>query len=124
MTLKKLPYMLTVAKYDGIPKRLEGFYSLSVGEGEISLVAETTKLPEGYLAREDGWCAMMVVGPLDFSLVGILAELSSVLAEQGIPLFAISTYDTDYLLVKNDRFEAAVAALVEKGYEVEGSGNQ
>ena len=118
MRLCKLPYRLSVAKYDAIPEGMKGFLSLTVAEGEISLVAETASLPTGYLVREDGWCAIGVEGPLDFSLVGILSSISSVLAECNIPIFAISTYDTDYLLVKKDRSEEALRALAERGYEI------
>ena len=116
MKVKALPYSLSVAKYESIPGGVEGFFSLSVMEGEISLVAEKEKLPQGYLYREDGWRAFVVEGPLDFSLVGILADITSALAESGIPIFAISTYDTDYILVKEDRFEDAYRALKGKGY--------
>ena len=116
MRLRTLPYHLTVAKYDRVPEGIEGFFSLSVMEGEISLVAETAKLPQGCLSREDGWRAFVVDGSLDFSLVGILAAISSALAECNIPIFAISTYDTDYLLVKEERFEDACRVLIGKGY--------
>ena len=116
MKLKKLPYDLSVAKYSSLPEGPSGFYSLSVTEGEISLVAERAKLPQGYFAREDGWRAFVVDGTLDFSLVGILAGISSALAERGIPLFALSTYDTDYVLVKAEHFAAACEALIIKGY--------
>ena len=99
MKIRKLPYALTVCKIDGAIPALEGFFSLSSAEGEISLVCETKRVPANTIAREDGWCAFGVVGPLDFSLVGILADLSRILAEHKIPLFALSTYDTDYILV-------------------------
>ena len=116
MRIKALPYSLSVAKYDRIPEGREGFFSLTVAEGEISLVAETRLLPQGYLAREDGWRAFMIEGPLDFSLVGILANVTSALAECCIPVFALSTYDTDYILVKEALFEDACRALKGKGY--------
>ena len=116
MNIRALPYALSVAKYASTPDGIEGFYSLSVTEGEISLVAETEKLPIGFAAREDGWRALAVEGPLDFSLVGILAKISSALADAGIPIFAISTFDTDYILVKESRFTDACNALKQKGY--------
>lgn len=119
MKLKKLPYSLTVAKYDRLPKIPAGFSSLSVAEGEVSLVCESTRLPQGYVKREDGWRAFMVQGPLDFSLVGILSRLSSILAERGIPIFVLSTFDTDYLLVKEEFFTKAVEAFLQSGVSVE-----
>ena len=118
MRLRILPYALTVAKYDRLPERVEGFFSLSRTGVEISLVCETARVPEGAIAREDGWRAFVIDAKLDFALVGTMASLSSVLAEKGIALFALSTYDTDYIFVKQERFEAAVAALRDAEYEV------
>ena len=116
MKLRRLPHHLSVAKYERVPDALSGFYTLSVTGKEISLVAETEYLPQGYVEREDGWRAFVVEGQLDFSLVGVLAGISSALAESGIPLFVISTYDTDYLLVKEGDYDAAGDALKKKGY--------
>lgn len=76
---------------------------------EISLLCRTEKTPEETLNREDGWRGFRVCGTLDFSLVGILARISGALAEAGIPLFAVSTYNTDYIFVKEKHFERAVA---------------
>jgi hypothetical protein len=70
------------------------------------------------LARDDGWRMMRVQGVLDFSLVGILAKLSSVLAERRIGIFAVSTYNTDYILVKAENYERALAALAGAGYQI------
>ena len=92
----------------------EGFRSLTVTDGEISLVCETAFLSKEVIAREDGWRAFRVAGPLDFSLVGILSPIVSILAEKSIPIFALSTYDTDYLLVKEGRFDEAANALSER----------
>lgn len=119
MQLRKLPYRLTVAKYEKAPDDLTGFYSLSSAVNEISLVCETDRLPMGYFAREDAWRAVMVEGPMDFSLVGVLSELSGALAAAKIPLFALSTYDTDYLLVKDADFSRAVSVLQATGHEIE-----
>lgn len=71
---------------------------------------------------EPGWAALRVAGPLDFSLTGILAELSGTLAAAGIPIFAISDYDTDTILIKADRLEEAVTALRQAGHSVDGRG--
>ena len=67
---------------------------------------------------ELGWQAFEVVGPLDFSLTGIMSNISTVLANEKISIFAISTFDTDYVLVKSDKFEAAKAALIKNNYQV------
>lgn len=87
-------------------------------DGELSLVCETRFVPAETIAREDGWKAFRIVGELDFSLIGILAKISAVLAENGIGIFAISTYNTDYVLVKRENFEKAMAALADAGYSI------
>ncbi|MGB1262171.1 MAG: ACT domain-containing protein [Cognaticolwellia sp.] len=67
---------------------------------------------------ELGWQAFEVVGPLDFSLTGIMSNISTVLANEKISIFAVSTFDTDYILVKSDKFDAAKAALIKHNYQV------
>ncbi|GHF93539.1 ACT domain-containing protein [Thalassotalea marina] len=67
---------------------------------------------------EPDWQALEVVGPLDFTLTGILSSISSVLANNNISIFAISTFDTDYILVKTNKIEAAIAALRNNNYQV------
>lgn len=83
---------------------------------EYSLVCPTDCVPLNAQAREDGWRMMRVCGSMDFSLIGILAGLSGVLAQSGISIFAVSTYDTDYLLVKAEQSAQAEAALAAAGY--------
>lgn len=85
---------------------------------ELSLVCEEARAPEAGRC-ERGWRALKVAGPLEFSQVGVLASLAAPLAEAGVSLFALSTYDTDYLLVKADALEQAVAALTNAGHYVE-----
>jgi hypothetical protein len=67
---------------------------------------------------EPGWSGLVVAGPLDFSLTGILSAIAGPLADAGIALFAVSTYDTDYILVKTNRYADAVAALTSAGHTV------
>ena len=90
---------------------------VGVTDAEVSIVCPTSCVPMQMVAREDGWRGMRIEGQLDFSLVGILAKISDVLARAGIALFAVSTYDTDYVLVKDADFAAAYAALATAGYE-------
>ncbi len=89
--------------------------ALTVTAHEISLVCAAHKVPKGCVA-EFGWRAIRVVGTLDFSLVGILAKISGVLANAGISIFVVSTYDTDYILTKENALPDAVAALKAEGY--------
>lgn len=85
---------------------------------ELSLVCETCHVPENTTAREDGWRGFRMQGVLDFSLVGVLASVSSLLAQDGISIFAVSTYNTDYIFTKEENFNRAVALLTQAGYSV------
>ncbi len=87
-----------------------GFVSITRSERELSIVAAEPLVPAEVKA-ERGWAAMRVVGKLDFSIVGLLARLTGALAEAGISCFAISTYDTDYILVKQQDADDAAEAL-------------
>ncbi|MFY9177249.1 MAG: ACT domain-containing protein [Caldicoprobacterales bacterium] len=71
-----------------------------------------------HIKCEKDWRILKIEGPLDFSLIGILASISTVLAQKGISIFAISTYDTDYILVKNKDISSAIVALTDEGYEI------
>ena len=85
---------------------------------ERSLVCPTTWVPAETLECSDGWRAFRIEGELDFSLVGILAGISDVLAKGGIGIFAVSTFNTDYVLTKADRFEEALRLLSASGYGI------
>jgi hypothetical protein len=84
---------------------------------ELSIVCSQRFVPPHIKAERD-WRAFEVIGPLDFNLVGVLAALSTTLAEAGISIFALSTYDTDYLLVRMVDFERACAALNAAGHSL------
>ena len=98
----------------------DGIYFLARTDEELSLVCAAETVPPGALACESGWRAFRVQGVLDFSLVGILAALSGLLARHNIGIFAVSTYNTDYILTKAGDFAKALAVLQENGYEVVG----
>ena len=120
MELEKLGFDLTVCKVRSLAdiNTSSGFFFIGRTEEELSLVCRTEDAPSGTAAREDGWKGFRVRGVLDFSLVGILAELSGVLAEHGISVFAVSTYNTDYLLVREASYEQALAALSAAGWKI------
>ena len=99
-------------------ERKTGFFFLSCTDEEISLVCETKEVPAHTIAREDGWKAFRIQGVLDFSLIGILSRISGILAEQKISIFAVSTYNTDYMLVRRENFETALSALAAAGIEI------
>lgn len=106
-----------VAEYD--PSLLDKPYCfIGATPDERSLVCRTEDVPADTLAHDDGWIAFMIEGILDFSLIGILSSIAGVLASAGIGIFAISTYNTDYILVKEEKRQKAIAALRDAGYEV------
>jgi hypothetical protein len=91
--------------------------SVTRTSAELSIVCAQASVPTGVQA-EPHWRCVAVAGPLDFSLTGIMASLAAPLAAAGISLFALSTYDTDYLLIKDDQVARAVAALTRAGHHV------
>ena len=85
---------------------------------EFSLVCPTGTVPAHTIAREDGWHGMRITGTLDFSLIGILAKITGILASAGIGIFAVSTYNTDYIFVKAENSDKSLTLLEGNGYEV------
>lgn len=120
MELKKLPYSLTVCKLSKITDIdwNSEIYFIGRTDEEISLVCRTEDTPVDTIEREDGWKGFRIEGVLDFSLIGILSKISSILAENQIGIFAVSTYNTDYILVKSENFEQAMDVLENSGYLV------
>ena len=120
MKLKKLPYTLTVCKLETVEQidLNAGFYFIGRTDEEISLVCRMECTPARTLEREDGWRGFRIEGTLDFSLIGILFPIAAILAENKIGIFAVSTYNTDYVLVKEENFDKAMTALGAAGYEI------
>ena len=85
---------------------------------EISLTCITGDAPTDAIERDDGWKAFRIQGVLDFSLIGILSKISALLAANGIGIFAISTYNTDYIFTKREDFTRALEVLAAAGYEI------
>ena len=96
-----------------------GLASVTRRAGELSVVCDEAAVPDGQEA-ETGWRALTVAGPLAFSLTGVLASLATPLAAAGVPLFVLSTYDTDVVLVQERELAKAVAALAAAGHDVAG----
>lgn len=122
LTLSLLPETLAIcrlppaASLPGWAMRGE-IFSITRTADEVSIVCAQTNVPDG-VQSDRGWRALRVEGPLDLSLVGVLASLATPLAGAGVNVFALSTYDTDYLLVKQDRLEEAARALRTAGFDV------
>lgn len=119
MDLKIIPdnfSVCQVADYSKINMEEKYFFAASTDE-ERSLVCPADAVPENATKREDGWKAFRIEGVLDFSLIGILADISALLADSRIGIFAISTYNTDYIFIKEENFHRALNVLAEAGYD-------
>lgn len=124
LTLTVLPETLAICRLDpgaAVPAwalSAGGFVSITRTGDELSVVCPEASIPQDVIASR-GWRCLRVAGPLDFSLVGVLAALASPLAAAGVSIFAISTYDTDYLLAREADLPGAVEALTAAGHAVE-----
>ena len=120
MELKRIGYRLTVCKVAEISdiNMDTDFCFIGKTDEELSLVCKTEDTPKNTVERDDGWRGFRIQGVLDFSLIGILSKLSGILAEHKIGIFAVSTYNTDYILVKEENYERALAILASEGYTI------
>jgi hypothetical protein len=122
LTLQVLPNLFTIHRLPAgseIPAVLltGELLSITSTKDELSIVCEAS-IPVQAERATGGWSALKVEGPLDFGLTGILAGIATVLAEAGVSIFAISTYNTDYVLIQTVQLEAAIAALLAADYRV------
>ena len=85
---------------------------------EKSLVCKTNDVPANTLVRDDGWKGFRIQGVLDFALIGILSRIAGILADNKIGIFAISTFNTDYILTKKENFDKAIEVLKREGYKI------
>ncbi len=120
MVLRILPEAFSICRPEDYSQVDLGqpFVFAATTDEEKSLVCPTRLVPSNVTARSDGWRAFRVEGVLDFSLTGILARISAILADGGIGIFAVSTYNTDYILTKADGFEKVLQLLSVSGYEI------
>ena len=120
MELKRIEHDLTVCKVPDISNidTTTEFFFIGKTDEELSLVCKTEDTPAVTVERDDGWRGFRIEGTLDFSLIGILSRLSGILAERKIGVFAVSTYNTDYILVKGENFEKALKILASEGYAI------
>ncbi len=120
MNLKVIQEHFSVCKVEDYSQtNLESDYCF-VGktDEEKSLVCLTAEVPDNTTDRDDGWRGFRIEGVLDFSLIGILSKIATVLAENQIGIFAVSTYNTDYIFTKQENFDKALSVLAEQGYEI------
>jgi hypothetical protein len=120
MNLELLPGRFAICRLDpgdSVPQRVleSDFFFVARNPSELSIVVDEADAPDGiYSVR--GYSCIRVQGPLEFGLTGVLASLAHPLAEAGIPIFALSTWETDFLLLQNDRLEDAIAVPKEAGH--------
>ena len=120
MELQIMPQAMTVCRVASEAElRLDGeLVFIGKTDEEYSLVCPTDCVPEDTVEREDGWRCFRIRGVLDFSLIGVLAKISTILAENRIGIFVVSTFNTDYVLVKAEQFDRAMGLLADTGYAV------
>ncbi|WP_373218696.1 ACT domain-containing protein [Ruminococcus sp. 5_1_39BFAA] len=120
MEIETIDYNFSVCKvkdYSLVDVERE-FCFIGRTDEEKSLVCITENVPQNTMERDDGWKAFRIQGILDFSLIGILAKISSLMAENRIGIFAVSTYNTDYILTKAENYSKAIKVLSDAGYQI------
>ena len=122
MELQKLEYDFTVCQIDnagiGQIDFTKEFVFLSKTDDEISLVCESCCAPSNTVALEAGWKALKIAGVLNFEMIGVITKIANILSDAGVSIFVISTYNTDYILVKAENFEKSAQALMNHGYTI------
>ena len=120
MEIKKLNQDFSVCKVmDYSLVNLNAEYSfIEKTDEEKSLVCVTSDVPPNVIQRDDGWKGFRIQGILDFSLIGILSKIAEILAKNSISIFVISTYNTDYVLIKKENYQKALDILEQSGYEI------
>ncbi|UCE59733.1 MAG: ACT domain-containing protein [Phycisphaerales bacterium] len=122
LTFNQLPFRLAVCRLDPteeVPSWATGgeFLSITRTVSELSIVCPESQVPLDCQAERD-WCCLRIEGPLPLDAVGILFSISALLAAEGISIFVVSTYDTDYILVHEPDVSRAIAALQGNGHRV------
>lgn len=123
MTLTLLPVPFTVCQVGSISPAFlkEDFCFIGKTADELSLVCDTALVPADASNREDGWRCFRLEGVFEFTLVGVLAPILDILAKAKVGIFAVSTYNTDYVLIKEENLTAAIAALSAADYDIKGA---
>lgn len=115
--LRHLPGRFAVCRLDPDDPTPSEFWSVTRTDDELSVICAEDAVPEG-AAVQRGWRGLQVAGPLDFALTGVAAALTAPLAQAGVSLLPVATYDTDYLFVREDDLPRATAALTAAGHTV------
>ncbi len=97
-----------------------GFFCITQTADELSIVCEEDRIPADVRIERD-WVTLKLEGPFPFAMTGVLTSILQPLADAGIPIFAVATFDTDYVLMKREKLESAIAALTAAGHEIVGA---
>lgn len=118
MYLKKLAYDFTICKVQSEEELSlnHTFYFIGKTDEEISLVCKTEDTPLHTIEREDGWKGFRILGQLEFSMIGVLSQLTTILAQNKIGIFVVSTFNTDYFFIKNENYERALRVIKREGH--------
>ncbi|MGD0339645.1 MAG: ACT domain-containing protein [Bacteroidota bacterium] len=121
LTVMKNTYAICKLDHDSpIPPWVHashGFASMTYTPDELSIVCQEKYVPAG-IKQERGWRILKIIGPLDFSLVGVISRITGILANAGVSLFTVSTYETDFILVKKEALDQAIQALKDAGLDI------
>lgn len=120
MELKVINQEFAVCKVEDLSQvnYSDEFCFIGKTDEELSVVCSTESVPQNATECDKGWRAFRIQGVLDFSLIGILSKISGILADNKIGIFAVSTYNTDYILTKKENFDDAIKVLSENGYTI------
>ena len=120
MELKRLHTDFSVCKVEdySLIDMQDEYCFIGKTDEENSLVCKSESVPDNVIEREEGWKAFRIQGMLDFSLIGILSKITTILAEHKIGVFAISTFNTDYIFVKEENFSKAIELMRSAGYSI------
>ena len=120
MKIKKIAYDFSICKTEdfSMVDFQNEYCFIGKTDEENSLVCITETVPDNVIMRDDNWKAFRIEGILDFSLIGILSQISALLAQNNVGIFVISTYNTDYVLTKKADYGKALEVLSNAGYEI------
>lgn len=120
MELKIIEQNFSICKLEDLSEvdYSDDFCFISKTDEEYSLVCSTSLVPNNVVECDRGWRAFRIQGVLDFSLIGILSRITTLLAENRIGIFAISTFNTDYILTKEENFDRTLDVLARNGYRL------
>ena len=118
MKISILADSFSVLKYEKLPQNLAGTHFTAVTDDEVSVLCKSDLAPENYINKEDGFRGLKIEGTLDFSLIGIISRITPILADNDISVFVVSTFNTDYIFLKEENLTVSCQLLFDSGYDI------